>query len=65
MSWITDPQTGDALKAGRRFIIKGFAFAGSRRIRLIELSTNGGETWELAQLAPALSPYFWVLWTYH
>ncbi len=46
MSWITDPQTGDTLKARRRFIIKGFAFAGSRGIRLVELSTNGGETWE-------------------
>ena len=65
MSWITDPQTGDALKAGRRFIIKRFAFAGSRGIRLVELSTNGGETWEPTQLASALSPYSWVLWTYH
>jgi len=64
MSWITDPQTGDALKAGRRFSIKGFAFAGSRGIRLVELSTNGGETWEPTQLAEALSPYSWVFWTY-
>lgn len=64
MSWITDPQTGDVLKAGRRLPIKGFAFAGSRGIRQVELSTNGGTTWELARLAPALSPYSWVLWTY-
>ena len=64
MSWVTDPQTGDALKAGRRFSIKGLAFAGSRRIRLVELSTNGGETWEPTQLAEALSPYSWVFWTY-
>ena len=58
-------KTGDALKAGRRFNIKGLAFAGSRGIRLVELSTNGGETWEPAQLASALSPFSWVLWTYH
>jgi len=65
MSWITDPQTGDALKAGKRFSIKGLAFAGSRGIRLVELSTNGGETWEPARLTSALSPFSWVLWTYH
>ncbi len=64
MSWITDPQTGDVLQAGQRFGIQGFAFAGSRGIRLVELSTNGGETWEPSQLAPALSPYSWVQWTY-
>jgi len=65
MSWITDPHTGDALKAGKRGNIKGLAFAGSRGIRLVELSTNGGETWEPAQLASPLSPFSWVLWTYH
>ncbi len=65
MSWITDPQTGDALKTGRRCTIKGFAFAGSRGIRHVELSTNGGETWEHVHLVPALSPHSWVLWEYH
>jgi hypothetical protein len=64
MSWITHPQTGDVLKLGRRFSIKGFAFAGSRGIRHVELSTNEGETWESTRLAQALSPYSWVLWTY-
>ena len=65
MSWITNPQTGDVLKAGKQFSIKGLAFAGSRGIRLVELSTNGGETWEPAQLDSALSPFSWVLWNYH
>ena len=63
-SWLTDPQTGDTLPVGRRFPIKGVAFAGSRGIRQVELSTNGGETWDRARLAQALSPYSWVLWTY-
>ena len=64
MSWIIDPQTGDVLQSEQRFTIKGFAFAGSRGIRQVELSTNGAETWESARLAPALSHYSWVLWTY-
>jgi len=64
MSWINDPQTGDVLKAGRRIPIKGCSFAGSRGIRQVELSTDGGTTWEPAHLASALSPYSWVLWTY-
>jgi DMSO/TMAO reductase YedYZ molybdopterin-dependent catalytic subunit len=64
MSWINDPQTGDVLKASSRITIKGCSFAGSRGIRQVELSTDGGTTWELAHLAPALSPYSWVFWTY-
>ncbi len=64
MSWITNPQTGDTLRIRRPMTIKGFAFAGSRNIRQVEISTNGGETWEPARLAPALSPYSWVLWSY-
>ena len=64
-SWITNPQTGDVLRVGQRLTMKGFAFAGSRGIRHVEVSTNGGDTWELTHLAPPLSPYSWVFWTYH
>jgi len=42
--------------------IAGIAFAGDRSISKVEVSTDGGKTWELAQIRPALSPYSWVLW---
>jgi DMSO/TMAO reductase YedYZ molybdopterin-dependent catalytic subunit len=58
MSRIDVPQktvTGDAA-------IAGIAFAGDRSIAKVEVSTDGGKTWESAQLKAALSPYSWVLW---
>ena len=64
MSWINDPQTGDALQVGKRITIKGFAFAGSRGIRQVECSTNGGETWIPTHLEPALSSHSWVFWNH-
>ena len=42
--------------------IAGIAFAGDRSIAKVEVSTDGGKTWEPAQVKPALSPYCWVLW---
>ena len=62
-SWITDPQEGDELDT-RTMTMKGFAFAGTRGVRSVELSLDGGHTWQLARLKPALSPYSWVFWTY-
>jgi hypothetical protein len=42
--------------------IAGVAFAGDRGISGVEVSTDGGRTWEPAQIKPALSPYSWALW---
>ena len=64
MSSITDPQDGDRLSVGESKTIKGFAFAGTRGIRSVEITTDGGNTWNPASLKPALSPYAWVFWTY-
>lgn len=63
-SWIMDPQTGDTLSARKQFTMQGFAFAGSRGIHQVDISTDGGESWSAATLAPPLSPYSWVMWSY-
>ena len=63
-SWIMDPQTGDTLSVRKQFTIQGFAFAGSRGIHRVDISTDGGESWTAANLAPPLSPYSWVMWSY-
>ena len=42
--------------------IAGIAFAGDRGISKVEVSTNGGASWEQAEIKPALSPISWVLW---
>jgi hypothetical protein len=42
--------------------IAGIAFAGDRGISKVEVSTDGGTSWEQAELKPAISPISWVLW---
>ncbi|HXG68020.1 MAG TPA: molybdopterin-dependent oxidoreductase, partial [Blastocatellia bacterium] len=42
--------------------IAGIAFAGDRGISKVEVSTDGGKTWEQAEVKPPLSPYAWALW---
>jgi hypothetical protein len=42
--------------------IAGIAFAGDRGIQGVQVSTDGGKTWQDADLKPPLSGYTWVLW---
>lgn len=48
---------------GGKVPIAGVAFAGSRGIAKVEVSTDGGSTWKTAQIKDPLSQYTWVLWT--
>lgn len=43
--------------------IAGIAFAGDRGISLVEVSTDGGNTWTQASLKPPLSENTWVFWS--
>jgi len=42
--------------------IAGIAFAGDRGISKVEISTDGGKTWEEAERKEPLSQNSWVLW---
>jgi DMSO/TMAO reductase YedYZ molybdopterin-dependent catalytic subunit len=42
--------------------IAGIAFAGDRGVSKVEVSTDGGKTWEQAAIKPAMSAFSWVLW---
>ena len=44
--------------------IAGIAFAGDRGIQKVEVSTDGGNTWNGAIIKTSRSPYSWVLWAY-
>ncbi|MGA2460394.1 MAG: molybdopterin-dependent oxidoreductase [Candidatus Bathyarchaeia archaeon] len=44
--------------------IAGVAFAGDRGISKVEVSSDGGKTWNTATLKKPRSPYSWVLWAY-
>jgi len=61
MSRIDRPADGSALAAGS-VQFGGIAFAGSRRINGVELSWDGGRSWQPAVLQAEFSPYAWRFW---
>jgi hypothetical protein len=46
------------------FPIAGVAFAGDREISKVEVSVDGGNSWNEATLKKPRSAYSWVLWAY-
>ncbi len=60
MSRIDVPQ--GPVRVGQRTWIAGVAFAGDRGIRDVEISIDGGKTWQRAQVKPPLGPFTWALW---
>jgi len=44
--------------------VAGIAFAGARGIRRVEVSADGGTTWQDAMLQPPLSDQTWVFWSW-
>lgn len=62
-SHIDWPVRGDTIR-GTEFVMRGYAFAGTRGVRLVEISMDGGESWHPATLAPPISPFAWVFWSY-
>ena len=64
MSRIDRPENGDKVQRGQTIEMGGIAYAGHRGIQMVELSADGGVTWQQAQLQPRLSQDAWVLWTW-
>jgi DMSO/TMAO reductase YedYZ molybdopterin-dependent catalytic subunit len=63
MSKISTPRSGDEIPAGQPFKAGGVAFSGDRGIQRVEVSFDGGATWNDAQLSDPLSPLAWRLWS--
>jgi DMSO/TMAO reductase YedYZ molybdopterin-dependent catalytic subunit len=53
-----------AILVGRRFRVRGAAWAGENRISKVEVSTDGVKSWQTARLASDPAPYAWVYWTH-
>ena len=51
-------------RVGKPTWIAGTAWAGIRGIRRVELSLDGGRTWDPARLHRPLSPWAWTQWAY-
>ncbi len=58
-----DTPMGGAPVAGM-VAVAGIAFAGSRGVSRVEVSTDGGRSWKQAQLKQPLSDVAWRLWLY-
>ena len=46
-------------------LLGGYAYAGDRSISKVEVSTDGGNTWQTATLKPPLANNTWALWAYN
>ena len=53
-----------AILVGRRFILRGAAWAGENRVRRVEVSTDGGKSWLPARLGSEPKPYAWICWSH-
>lgn len=59
-SWITSPGAKDGqVKAGRH-VVEGVAFGGTTAVKSVEVSTDGGKSWQEARLiGPDLGRFAW------
>ena len=56
------PEPGETLRAGEKFVLKGVANDGGSGIRKVEVSTDGGGSWDEASLGSDLGKYSWRTW---
>jgi DMSO/TMAO reductase YedYZ molybdopterin-dependent catalytic subunit len=60
----TSPSNGTRLPAGTREVaVRGAAWAGDLTVSRVDLSTDFGQTWSPAALAPPRNRYDWNRWT--
>jgi len=65
VAFITIPGDGASQSLSQNngtILIGGQAYAGDRGIFKVEVSTDGGQTWQTATLKPALADNTWTLW---
>ncbi len=63
-SSITFPADNQNVNVGQTLTVRGYAFAGERGVKRVEISTDGGQSWNDAAIKAALSPNSWALWHY-
>jgi DMSO/TMAO reductase YedYZ molybdopterin-dependent catalytic subunit len=56
------PNNGSQVAADKPQYVAGIAFSGNKGISQVNVSVDGGKTWQQALLKPPLSALTWVLW---
>jgi DMSO/TMAO reductase YedYZ molybdopterin-dependent catalytic subunit len=54
----------EPFKVGRPVQLRGMAFGGDRGISKVEISDDGGETWDEAEITKPGTKISWSLWSY-
>jgi hypothetical protein len=62
-SLIAAPSDDSTLKS-RSIHIQGVAWTGEADVTKVEVSTDGGASWKLAELGKDRAKYAWRLWSY-
>jgi sulfite oxidase len=60
-SIITSP--AEDARIGKSFEVRGAAWAGDQTVRLVEISTDKGASWQRAELSAPKNPYDWTRFT--
>jgi sulfite dehydrogenase len=63
-SFVTTPEPGSTVSAGRSVEVDGIAFDGGSGIRGVEISVDGGPIWAAAVLGDDLGRYSFRRWRY-
>jgi DMSO/TMAO reductase YedYZ molybdopterin-dependent catalytic subunit len=61
---IARPSIREIVPAKTNYLIHGAAWAGEREIVKVEISVDGGQSWQDATLLGDAAPYSWVLWNF-
>src|ERR1700722_3246761 len=62
-SFITNLGPGARLKAGARASLRGLAMGGGSGVAKVEVSSDGGQSWQTAKLGADEGPYSFRRWT--
>jgi hypothetical protein len=63
-SLFATPAAGGQVGAGKATAVQGVAFDGGSGIKQVEVSVDGGKTWNAAKLGEDLGKYSFRKWTY-
>jgi DMSO/TMAO reductase YedYZ molybdopterin-dependent catalytic subunit len=64
-SSIARPITHEVIRAGTPYRIVGAAWSGDSPVRTVEVSTDGGKSWDKANLRDRSVPFAWRLWDFN
>ena len=63
-SIVTHPNDDTERMSTGPHMVRGYAWSGAGAITQVEVSVDGGETWNAAHLEPPVDRFMWVRWSY-